>query len=214
MHPKAFSLLEVVVATLVGGVVVAIFTMGFRSSLKITKSVTSRKELAKDCQEIIHLVVRQGRTADSCSRVSATEFQCRTDTRVPATADLTDGTLFRFIHAPSATPPTLTFQEFVGPLPTNWKDRAKFESVLNFDVCDKAQMAGACPIKPQELSTAHTNNAPVDDRFFRFRVRSGTNPSDPGGCEMRSAFFVRNPTPFVSNSSMEGQVTYQARMLK
>lgn len=212
---RAFTLLEVVFGFLVAGIVMWVVAGSVKSSLKAIKGVEARKQSSDSCEQIANDLLRNGRSADSCSRVSGAEFSCTVDLNNPATpSNSIDDTILRFFYTKNIADPaksTLQFQEQTTP--GNWKTRGTHANITTFEVCDDARMAASsCPIEPKKLSEEHMARLgppPYPSRYFRFQVNVG---DDLSGCSLRSGFFVRNPTQFGSTSTLGGKVSYQARM--
>ena len=225
MKNYGFTLIEIVVASVLAGLLILILGSAFRTLFR-NQSVGDSKESATfplmAAGEIIERVGRVSRQCKKMGPLGSGEFalECQVDLTRPATNTLTwvrfirNGTTLEYQRSddPGATP-----ELFTGPITVIQTFPSVEDSQNGFVLCDSTDMTPVsgvipCPLEPTEMSSVITNAAsPIAEkaRFIRYLLRGkGSLMKTTSGDTVvltvnpvfQGAFFVRN-TPLCAPNS-------------
>lgn len=189
LNERGFTLTEVSVAALLSGLNLLVLTSGLVFSSKFSSLTSENTNQAENLVVAERFIRRVGRVATACKKetvATIVALDCDVDKNSPPNGVLTK---IRFIVGSHG----LLHQEWDENLKT-FKDKQKYSGISELIVCDSNDLkAGTCKIPGGENELA--KNSP---RYFRYQLKSATS-----SLEVRSAFFVRNPSPFGAGISFE-----------
>lgn len=206
MRKKGFTLVELLVASFLGAVVIGLVAIGLRSFLKGRESIFTKGDLETQITALGQLILNMGRGAMDCTSPSSTSLNCNVDFNVPPTGTTS---------AVSFSQTTVSGQTVVqytrpGNAPQYYPELGTDGNITDFVICDCQDMKTGglstnCAIEPVKVSTqwastvSNCSSAAVD-RYFRFRIgaKSASFKTKDFQTQFQSAFYVRNPT-IVSN---------------
>lgn len=209
---RGFTIIEMVIAAAVAGVLTTIVILVIKTSSKSSQSLAFRGDSQTEMYQLAQHIMTVGRLSYGCAATKEA-LECDVDYSVPPTGKLTK-VQFSFSKT-QGTLSDLLFKEFVGGSPTI---KRKYKYIEKIEFCDDAIMKkGQCSIEPVELSARHSQNlgsaspgpakATADGTFFRFRI-TGISGQErelkkdiTKGTKMhlQSAFYVRNKDQTVSS---------------
>ena len=205
-NKKGFSLLELAIAGSLLGALFFFATMGLVQMQKVDRYFSDRSTMGGDLVTVVRFIMRVGRTAQLCQRnvVAGNDaLECNIDFSRPASGNLQ---WVRFLVSGGKL--QYQFDANNNGAFTSHSTRSTYPGVVSFTVCDDASMnlasGGTCAIRPDSLSTFHTNMLlpGKQGRYFRFSIESSEVSAASGmgaaTLSFQGAFYRRNPTPFTN----------------
>ncbi len=200
-NSRGFSLLEILITSVLMALVIGLVTFSFKSLMKTSDSTQNRAAVGANLTMTLRFIQKVGRASQLCRKASVgglDALDCDVDFSRPS-----DGTLewIRFVVVGT----NLEFQKD----PNNdgnftaTRTTLQYPGVSEFTVCDDTNFsASTCDIEPTSISAFHTTYLLPGkaNRFFRFRIKSIPisieGQSSLVAVAQQGAFYRRNPTPF------------------